>query len=359
MAGRNLILIAGALGVVGRSALRYFESLPDWAVVGLSRRKPDFASSARFVEVDLTDADGCKAKLADTGAITHVLYCANYEKPQLVSGWLEPDHVAVNLAMLQNLMNGIGDKVGTLRHVVLMQGTKAYGAAAGPIKIPARESDPRYLAPNFYYAQEDYLKDAQRGSSWFWTILRPQWVCGFSIGGSMNGMAALGTLAAISRELEQPLRFPGDHARLVEATDAGLLAAAVHWSMESPDCRNETFNIVNGDCFTWGNLWPRVAKLFDMECGPALPHRLARVMWDKAAVWDRIVRRHGLKSYGLSQLVPNWEFADNLFGYRAPPEPLLMSGIKARKHGFGNCQDSEEMVLNWLRFMQAESVIPR
>jgi nucleoside-diphosphate-sugar epimerase len=359
MTSRNVILIAGVLGVVGRSALRYFESLSDWAVVGLSRRTPDFTSTARFIEVDLTDAAACKEKLADVDAVTHILYCANYEKPRLVSGWLDPDHVVVNLAMLQNLMNGLGDKLRTLQHVVLMQGTKAYGAAAGPIKIPARENDPRYLAPNFYYAQEDYLKDTQREWNWHWTILRPQWVCGFAIGGSMNGMAALGTLAAISRELEQPLRFPGEPTRLVEATDAGLLAAAVHWAMASPDCRNEIFNIVNGDCFTWGNLWPRIAKLFEMECGPALPHRLDRVMSDKAEVWERIVRRHGLKSYRLSELVPNWGFADNLFGYRAPPEPLLLSGIKARKFGFGNCQDSEEMVLNWLRFMQEECVLPR
>jgi hypothetical protein len=36
------ILIVGARGSVCRSVLEHFEARPDWVVVGLSRRKPDF-----------------------------------------------------------------------------------------------------------------------------------------------------------------------------------------------------------------------------------------------------------------------------------------------------------------------------
>ena len=47
-----------------------------------------------------------------------------------------------------------------LRHIAVLQGTKAYGVHQGPSKTPAKESDPRYLPPNFYYAQEDFLREA-------------------------------------------------------------------------------------------------------------------------------------------------------------------------------------------------------
>jgi hypothetical protein len=81
-------------------------------------------------------------------------------------------------------------------------------------------------------------------------------------------------------------------------------------------------------------------------------------MVDKEPVWNRIVERHGLKPYRLDDLVPNWQFADSLIGYGSRPNFSSVSGIKARKFGFEECQDSEEMWLDWLRWMQAEGVLP-
>ena len=37
---RKKVLIAGASGAVGSAALTHFASLPEWEVVGLSRRPP-------------------------------------------------------------------------------------------------------------------------------------------------------------------------------------------------------------------------------------------------------------------------------------------------------------------------------
>ena len=55
------LLVAGALGVVGRAVLREFENRRDWAITGLSRRQPDFASRASFLSLDLRDAAACEA----------------------------------------------------------------------------------------------------------------------------------------------------------------------------------------------------------------------------------------------------------------------------------------------------------
>ena len=50
--GKRKVVVAGALGVIGRAAVEHFCARGD-GVVGLSRRLPDFESEAQFVSVDL------------------------------------------------------------------------------------------------------------------------------------------------------------------------------------------------------------------------------------------------------------------------------------------------------------------
>ena len=47
MSASYKILILGALGLVGRALLQRLAGDPDWAVVAVSRRAPDFATTAR------------------------------------------------------------------------------------------------------------------------------------------------------------------------------------------------------------------------------------------------------------------------------------------------------------------------
>jgi nucleoside-diphosphate-sugar epimerase len=352
------LLVVGATGVVGRNVLRHFEGQPAWKLTGLSRRAPGFETRARPLTVDLQDTASCEAVAAQLTGVTHVIYCATYEKENLLAGWLQPDHADTNVAMLRNLMEPLRRHAKGLQRILLLQGTKAYGAAAGTFKLPAKEDDPRYLAPNFYYGQEDYIREAQAGASWTWTALRPQFVCGFALGSPMNGLSGLAIYAAISRELGLPLRFPGGPSRVQEATDSRLLAAAAEWALTTPDCAGEIFNIVNGDCFTWDSLWPKIAKAFGMELAPNAPARLARIMPGKADIWQRIVDRHGLRRHSLQDLVPNWGMVDYLLGYRTPAEPMILSGLKARKFGFNGFIDSEQMFLEWIGLLQADRIIP-
>ena len=46
-------LVAGALGVTGRTLVHHLTSVGDWEVIGLSRRNPEFPTSAQFIAVDL------------------------------------------------------------------------------------------------------------------------------------------------------------------------------------------------------------------------------------------------------------------------------------------------------------------
>ena len=93
--------------------------------------------------------------------------------------------------------------------MVLVTGTKYYGSHLGPYKTPARESDPRHAGPNYYFDQIDWLTAFQRDKQWDWVELRPQTLCGFAPGTPMSLAPAIAVYAAISKELGQPLHFPG------------------------------------------------------------------------------------------------------------------------------------------------------
>lgn len=354
----NKILIVGALGAVGRCALEHFENRPDWQVVGAARRTPDFPMRADWVSVDLRDRADCEAKLAGLTDVTHVAYTAVYEKPDVTRGWSEMDHVQVNLAMLKNLVEVLEANAPRLAHITLMQGTKAYGGHLGPFRMPARESDPRYMGPNFYYEQMDWLAARQQGKGWTWTILRPQIVCGIAIGSPLNIITAIGVFAAISREYGMPLRFPGGAQRIGEATDARLIARAMEWAGTCSSSANQIYNVTNGDVYVWENVWPRMAALFGMEMAPPHPFSLARVMPENELVWDRIVARHGLVPLSYKEIVPSWQFADFLLGYGQRPNPHHMSTIKIRQHGFADCVDTEDMFVELLGELQRRRILP-
>lgn len=354
---RNKMLIVGALGTVGRPMLEHFEALSDWDVCGVSRRTPDFETRAEWLSVDLRDPADCR-KLREVRDVTHVVYTAVYEKADVTRGWSEQEHVETNLAMLKNVVENIEPVSPNLRHITLLQGTKAYGGHLGPFRQPARESDRRYMRPNFYYDQQDWIETRQQGKGWTWSVLRPQIVCGLAVGSPLNIITAIGVFAAVSREYGLPLRFPGGASRIGEATDARLIAKAAEWVGTNEQCGNQVFNIANGDVYSWENVWPKAARLFGMELEAPHPFSLARVMPQNASIWDRIVAKHGLKPYRYEELVPSWQFADFLFGYGQRPNPHHMSTIKARKFGFHECVDTEEMFIDLLQELQRRRILP-
>jgi len=352
------VVIVGALGTVGRSVLEHFETQSDWDIVGLSRRKPDFPTRAAWCPVDLLD-DNCQDALRQITGVTHIIFAAVFERMEnLTKAWNEPEHVEKNLRMLRNTVEGLEPGNPGLRHITLLQGTKAYGGHMGPFRMPARESDPRYMPPNFYYDQQDWIEARQAGKNWSWSVLRPQIVCGNAIGSPLNVMAGIGVFAAVSREYGIPLRFPGGPSRVAEATDARLIAKAAQWAGSEPRAANQVYNIANGDVFLWEHVWPRVADLFKMKLEAPHPFSLARVMPGNEHLWDRVVAKHGLKPYSYKTMVPSWQLVESLLGYGQRPNPHHMSTIKARKHGFHECVDTEEMFVELLTELQEQKILP-
>jgi nucleoside-diphosphate-sugar epimerase len=348
---RKVALVAGATGIIGRGLVEHLSSGDGWEVIGLSRTAPDYESRARSIPVDLLDPEDCKAKLGGLGDVTHVFFAAYVEKPA------EAERVEVNGAMLRNVVEAVEAAAPGLRQIVLMQGTKYYGCHLGPFKTPARESDPRHMPPNFYYSQEDYLREARRGKAWSYTAIRPDVVCGPGTGHPMNLTMVIAVYATISGELGLPLRFPGRpgaYTALAEVTDAGLLARASEWATTEPRCANEAFNVTNGDYFRWQHLWPRIAGCFGMEVGPPVPLRLAEFMADKGTLWDDLVRRHGLRPHRYEQ-VASWPFGDFVFGCEYD---VISDVTKARLFGFHEAVDTEEMFARMFRGLKEQRYIP-
>ena len=108
-------LVAGALGVTGRTLVNHLVSLGDWEVIGLSRRSPEFQTSAKYIAVDLCDRSAVESKLRDIGDVTHVFYSALYWGKSVF------DEVGPNLAMLTNLVETVERSSTQFRKVVLFK----------------------------------------------------------------------------------------------------------------------------------------------------------------------------------------------------------------------------------------------
>ncbi|MEK0315118.1 SDR family oxidoreductase [Cohnella sp. 56] len=348
---RKTALVIGANGVIGRNLIEYLATLPDWEIIGVSRRGGSDIGRVRYVAADLLDAADTRDKLGELTGVTHIFYAAYQDRPT----WAEL--VAPNLAMLVNTVDAIEPNAPGLRHISLMQGYKVYGAHLGPFKTPARESDAGHMPPEFNIDQQQFLEHRQPGSGWTWSALRPSVVAGYATGNPMNLAMVIAVYAAISKELGLPLRFPGKpgaYDSLLEMTDAGLLARATVWAATAPRCANQAFNITNGDLFRWNELWPKLAASFGLETAPPLQMSLDTVMADKEPLWNDMVEKYGLAPNSYRD-VSSWKFGDFVFSW---DYDFFADGTKARRFGFHEFVDTEEMFLGIFEDLRRRRVIP-
>jgi nucleoside-diphosphate-sugar epimerase len=352
------VLVAGATGLVGYAALKHFSAVPDTQVVALSRRPPP-GFVGRHLALDLTDVIACQKAAKTLRDVTHVVYAALFELPGLVEGWRDDRQIETNDRMLRNLLGPLLRAAPGLLHVTLLQGTKAYGVHVRPLSVPAREGRSEMREqPNFYWAQEDYLRSVQARRDWHFSILRPVLVVGEAIGGAMNLIPALGAHAAVMRERGPILPYPGGAERVGQAVDADLLARAIAWAGEAPAARDETFNVTNGDVFTWPNIWPAIAEAVGMRAGPDEPFLLQSL---GRADWDRVRQRFGLVSPALTDFVGlSLEYADYQmrYGHTEPGPPAIVSTVKIQQAGFGEVMDTEIMFRKWIKVFQQKRLLP-
>jgi nucleoside-diphosphate-sugar epimerase len=356
-------LIVGASGIVGAAALEHFLSKSVWTnITAISRRKPEIDEVRPYthIAVDLRDQEQARSALSQLKGITHVIYAALYEKPGLVAGWREPDQMDTNLAMLRNCLEPLLH-FQSLRHVSILQGGKAYGVHLHPMPVPAYEFAPRDKHDNFYWLQEDYLKEMALKHGFSWTVLRARIMIGRSWGVAMNLIPVLGAYAAICKEQGERFSFPGGPSSVRQATDARLLAEVIEWAALSPQAADEHFNVDNGDVFEWRDLWPSVADALGVAVGPDQPRSMAEYFADKEDCWARICRKYCLRDISLPALLgESHHVADFMFshGMNQPAAPAFTSRIKLQQASFIGCRDTRNSFVYFLRDLMARRVIP-
>lgn len=365
MSTRNKkLLLVGATGVIGQSIQNHFNALPDWSVLAAGRRLPDNCREEDFLQLDLLDSAACKERLTKLDGVTHIIYAAVYEKPgALIEGWRDPDQIRKNLTMLKNLMEPILQSPSPIEHITLFQGSKAYGShIEKQVPIPAKEKWPRHNHESFYWLQEDYIHERQQDSGWHYTILRPRIVFGGALGSNMNPIAAIGAYAAIQKYKGEPLRYPGGLPRINQATDADLIAEACAWAADSANSWNQTFNIDNGDVFTWQNVWPVIAEELDMPVGEPAPFFLNELLEDDSSLWQNVVNTYDLSApRDLRAFVgQSLSYTDFQMGTGKPEalNPVIVSTVKIRQAGFHSCIDTEQMFRKWFRLYRDRKLLP-
>ena len=345
---RAVALVVGATGVVGRALASRLSVSSAWTTLCASRA-PSASPGVTPVAVDLLDPAGCAAAFAGLPHVTHIFFAA-YRAAET-----RAEEVGPNLRMLANTVEAVARNSPALQRVVLLTGAKFYGIQWGRTRTPMRETDPRDIAPNFYHAQEEYLRDA--AGPWTWTNIIPPFVTGFATGSPMNLVTALAVFATVSRELGIPLRFPGSDGcfrALHQIADTDQIAAAAEWAAHAPGAANERFNVANGDPGRWENMWPGIAAQFGVVPGDVKTLPLAQAMPALATRWADLARKHGLANPDINHLV-DWRWADYMF--RMENDVVLETG-KIRRAGFNDCIDSEATLFQRFRQLRENHIIP-
>ncbi len=353
--------------MVGHAALREFEHDLDWEVVGVSRRAPHSPGRAHHVPVDLLDQARSAEVFGEMSDVTHLVYGAVNEDPtNLVAGWRDRERMQLNQTMLENLCEPLLRVATNLQQISLMQGTKAYGGVAGiDVGFTYRERSPRVVHDNFYFLQEDYLRQKQVGQAWSWTVLRPVLILGDAIGSNLNILLVIGVYAALRKEAGLPLVYPGGSERgPTELVDSDLLARVLKWAATASGARNEIFNVSNGDVVTLADLYPVIAEEMGMEMGPPQPSLFTTELPKQAEAWAAIVRKYDLAAPEdlMAVVGGSMELAD---GARHPTRdgaPGSIGGhsstIRLRQAGFHDCMDSEDAVRKWFRRFHELRLLP-
>jgi nucleoside-diphosphate-sugar epimerase len=348
------ILLLGPYGVLGTGVVDAVAANPAWRVVTAARRPapayrdPD---GVRHINVDLLDREGTREILTELDTVTDLVFAAYVEKPTMA------ETVEPNARMFRNALDAFSARKTPLQRVVLAGGAKSYGFHLGSFNAPAKESQPRLIAPIHYHQQEDILKAWSEKTGTSWTVFRPHVVLGPSLNSPMNLVTGVAVYAAMSRELGLPLRFPGRQEgwnSLQQACDAELFGRATLWALGSENAKNEIFNVSNGDVYRWRQLWNVIADFYQIPPADPLAMSTASEMAEKGPMWDSMVARYGLFPTPYEQIA-NWPFIDFMLNFG---EETILSTIKIRQAGFADCIDTHESFRRQLGRLREMKIIP-
>jgi len=404
-------LVAGATGVAGAAISAYLGKNTAGPVLALStggRVEPELKDRVTGVAADLMQPESLCSALSDR-RVTHVYYAAhrhphlggrsgretrhvdNLNVPLMQSAlrWTRPfspvlagtpilrdiyfrelakraglyDPENLNLTMFRNLLDVLAAGKHPVRHVAIVTGGRHYGVHLGPSlypdwKLPLTETTPRHPGPNWYFGVEDELTGRAGKEGWTWSVHRPHFIIGWAEGAPLSFGNAVAVYAHLLREHNLPLIFPGGSATYRsqwEASDAGLIAAQMHWAAGNPGGHNQAFNVTNGSPFRWTTLWPQIAGYFGMEAiCPEKATNVEKLLVEPEKTWKDLVARHSLSVPELGRIFP-MHFLNQAM---VSGWDVEYSTAKARTAGFTQTVDNFGMFERLFRDLEERMVVP-
>ena len=352
-------VITGANGISGAYMLKVLSKSPQrWKrIICLSRRPPLISGGlppiVEHIPLDfLSDPGEIASVLREQAVSADYVFFFSYIQPSPKSGaglWSDADEmVRVNKLLLSNFLEALKLASVQPKRFMLQTGAKYYGVHLGPTKVPQEETDPRVtLEPNFYYAQEDVLFEYCKQTGCGWNTCMPGPILGAVPDAAMNAAFPLAVYAAVCKELQQPLVFPGDIASwtMSQSTSSSMLNAYMEeWAVLLGPA-NERYNTCDSSAFTWERGWPKIAEWYGIKwTGPqesdryietqtpfvprgygpkGITRRLFRLTdWAKKQevqdTWATIADQHGLTQRVLLDVDRVFGFADGVLCRAAP-----------------------------------------
>lgn len=363
---KQVALIFGVTGLVGKEIAKKLISRSQWKVYGVARKPDPYPINDpkyQFISCDLLDPNQSQQKLSSLEDVTHVFWITWASQFPLDS----QECCDQNKVMLFNALSALIPIAKGLRHVSLQTGMKHYVNLEASLdnkdsvydeECPRADSE-----SNFYFVLEDMLKERLQGKV-AWSVHRPGLILGSSRRTLYNFMGSLCVYAAICKHLNLPFVFGGTKERweesCIDGSDARLVAEQHIWASceeKTFSINGQAFNAINGPRFTWKEIWPALGNKFEVDVPENPFHEdfwYSKSMKGMESIWKEITVKEDLIHTNIEDLA-NWDFLDILF--RCPVK-LLGSRDKADRLGFTMRCKTLDSILYWVDFMRDEKLVP-
>lgn len=287
-------VVCGANGISGFNTVRALLDSPDrWATIYTLSRRPlsekqlSLIPSAlqdriEHIPVDLSDSpEKIAGDFAEAGVRPDYVFYYTYAQPSSdgESG-MDPKMAQklfdANVPLFRTFLKALEIVHIEPKRILLQTGGKNYGMHIGRVRTPLVESDPqpRHLSNNFYYAQEDDLKEFCSRHSTGWNVVRPAGVIGASPNSPLNTFWPFAIYAAIQARKDEPLEFGGTfESWQFEAghSTARLSGYLSEWAVLEEKCVDQAFNAMDGGLLSWDRFFSELARWFGVSKGVVPP----------------------------------------------------------------------------------------
>lgn len=379
MATPKVAFVTGGNGITGSAIIEYLAektTSEQFSKIITTSRSPFKLEVSdpriQFIPLDFTQtAAQLQKSMKDVcGEVTHAYFSSYVHKDDFV------ELNTANAALFENFLEALTSCAPKLENMTLQTGGKHYNVHLSPVPSPAREEEPRRgpSEMNFYFPQEDFLHAKSKACGFSWNVIRPEAIIGTTP--KPNGMNSALTYALYILTCKKLGEKPGMPTNSVywngydDCSYAPLIADLTIYVSTRPECKDQAFNVTNGDYFSWRYMWPRLTEYFGVQTSseqdfdrsgmkigePFLDTSLAE--WatpDRRKAWELVCEEAGVPEAKSTWDAGTWQYQHWVFG-RTWSATLSMS--KVRKFGFAGYIDSFEAFTACFAKMKALKQLP-